>query len=39
LIAYFGASISILGVAVIAAIAAYVYYTINEKKAKSGGAF
>ncbi len=33
LIAYFGSLITMLGVAVIAAIIAYVYYTMNEKKA------
>lgn len=36
LIAYFGSLITMLGVAVIAAIIAFVYYTMNEKKA---GAF
>lgn len=39
LIAYFGAQVSILGVAVVAAIAAFIYYTVNEKKSKTGGAF
>ena len=36
LIAYFGSLITMLGVAVIAAIIAFVYYTMNEKRA---GAF
>lgn len=40
LIAYFGAQLSVLGVAVIAAIVAFIYYTINEKKKnQAGGAF
>jgi PTS system mannose-specific IIC component len=33
LIAYFGSMITMLGVAVIAAIIAFVYYTMNDKKA------
>lgn len=39
IMAYFGQSITILGVAVLGAIIAYIYYSFLENKSEAGGAY